>query len=108
MRLRLPYQRLAFAAAAWMRYVRGVDEQGKAYALNDPLGEFVQKIATTHQGNAAATAQALCAITSVWGPELPGIPAWVDAVTHWLTVIERDGILVALAQLNPAIPIVQA
>jgi fructuronate reductase len=100
MRQGLPYQRLAFAAAAWMRYVRGVNEQGQAYALNDPLGPQVQELANASLGDAAASASALCGLAAVWGSELPLMPAWVDAVTHWLVAIEREGVLPALEQVN--------
>lgn len=37
LRAGLPVDCLAFAAAAWMRYLRGSDEQGQAYAMNDPM-----------------------------------------------------------------------
>ncbi len=100
MRQGLPFQRLAFAAAAWMRYARGVNEQGQAYALNDPMGEHLQQLATANTGDAATTAQALGSLTALWGPELPPMPAWMNAVTHWLSAIERDGILAAISQVN--------
>ena len=100
MRQGLSFQRLAFAAAAWMRYARGVDEQGQAYALNDPLAAQVQQLATANMGDAAAAAKALGSLCDVWGSDLPQMPAWMNAVTHWLAAIERDGILAAIAQVN--------
>ena len=96
----LPYQRLAFAAAAWMRYLQGVNEQGTAYALNDPMAERLQALALSNIDDAAATANAMGTLTEVWGSELPERPDWLKAVTHWLDSIQRLGMLAALEQVN--------
>ncbi len=91
--------RLAFAAAVWMRYCRGVDEQGEAYVLNDPMGETLQALATKHAGNAAATVQALGTLTAIWGKELPLNAAWLAEVRTHLESIERLGMLPAIEAL---------
>ena len=39
------FPRLALAVAAWMRYVTGIDEQGKAIDVRDPLAERFRIIA---------------------------------------------------------------
>ena len=96
----LPYQRLAFAAAAWMRYLQGVNEQGTAYALNDPMAARLQALALSNIDDAAATANAIGTLTEVWGSELPRHPVWLKAVTRWLGVIQQQGILAALGQVN--------
>ena len=93
------FDRLAFAAAAWMRYCLAEDEQGQPYAINDPLSEQLQTLARTHASDAAATVQALGTLTSVWGDELPRSTPWLAAVTAQLTNIRSHGMLKAAALL---------
>jgi fructuronate reductase len=92
------FSRFAFAAATWMRYARGVDDQGKAYGLNDPLSARVHAAARAHVGDPAATVHALGHIPEIWGTVLPTHAPWLAAVTLALQRIERHGMLAALAQ----------
>ena len=96
----LPVERLAFAAAAWMRYVRGVDERGSEYALQDPMATQLRAQARTHAGNASATVQALGTQRAIWGTGLPGHTHWLERVTFWLGQITRLGMLAAASQLD--------
>lgn len=100
LRAGLPVDRLAFAAAAWMRYVRGSDEQGSAYAMNDPLAGELQALAQAHAGDAAATVQALGTLRVIWGEALPDNTPWLALVARQLDRIDRLGVLAALAQLQ--------
>lgn len=93
-------ERLAFAAAAWMRYLRGSNEQGKSYAMNDPMAQQLQALALAHAGDAAATVQALGTLTTIWGDELPHNASWLARISHWLDQITQLGMLPALAHLN--------
>jgi fructuronate reductase len=93
-------ERLAFAAAAWMRYLRGQDERGQSYGLNDPLADRLQALARTHAGDAATTVRALGTLPEVWGTTLPQHRDWLARVTHWLQQIDTLGLLPALDQLN--------
>ncbi len=95
-----PVDRLAFAAAAWMRYVRGNDEHGKSYAMNDPMAGQLQALAQAHAGDAAATVQALGTLVAIWGEVLPQDARWLAQVTRHLDNIERLGMLAALARLQ--------
>jgi fructuronate reductase len=96
----LPVERLAFAAAAWMRYLQGADENDRRYVMNDPMADELHALALTHAGDAAATVQALGTLTAIWGDALPSDAAWLARVTHWLAQINALGMLRALAQLN--------
>jgi fructuronate reductase len=93
------FDRLAFAAAAWMRYCLAEDEQGQPYAINDPLSEQLQTLARTHASDAAATVQALGTLTSVWGEVLPRSAPWLAGVTTQLENIRSHGMLKAAALL---------
>ncbi len=92
--------RLAFAAAAWMRSLRGVDEAGNTYRIDDPLAETLCPLARQHAGQPEAAVQAIRAIASVWGEELSGHADWWSAVARALGEIERRGLLGALHALN--------
>ncbi len=94
-----PVDRLAFAAAAWMRFCLGQDEQAQAYTINDPLSDQLQALARTHAGNAAATVQALGTLTRVWGEVLPRSAPWLAEVTTQLEKIRSHGMLKAAALL---------
>lgn len=95
-----PVERLAFAAAAWMRYLRGIDEQGQPYAINDPMAETLKALALAHSGDAAATVQALGTLPAIWGEALPQQAHWLARMTHWLAQINQRGVLAALDQLH--------
>ena len=96
----LGFERLAFAAAAWMRHCQGVDEQGRDYAINDPLAAQLQSLARRHAGDAPASAAALCTLPSIWGEILPQHLLWQQRTGHWLGRIQSQGMLAALAQIN--------
>ena len=98
------YERLAFSAAIWMRYLRAVDEKGQPYVINDPMAERLQALAVVNAdnnpGNAAATVQALGTLPEIWGDALPQNQPWLARVTHWLVQINQRGVLPALALCN--------
>jgi fructuronate reductase len=93
-------QHLALAAAAWMRYCLGEDENGKPYTLNDPLAATLQDTARAHRGNVASTVTALLGAGAVWGAELPADSRWALPVAHWLGRIQALGLLGAVQELN--------
>ena len=95
-----PYERLAFSAAIWMRYLRGVDETGMPYTINDPMAERLQALASAFAGNDAATVQALGTLQEIWGNVLPKDAPWLGRVNHWLAQINQRGVLAALAVCN--------
>lgn len=97
-----PMQRLAFCAAAWMRYLRGMDEQGRVYQLNDPMADKLQALAQAHASDAPASVAALGSIQNIWGGSLAQHQPWHTEVTQQLERINRQGIFGALAGL--AIP----
>ena len=95
-----PFERLAFSAGIWMRYLRGVDEKGQPYVISDPMAKRLQALAAANAGDDAATVQALGALPDIWGDVLPHQQAWLTRVTHWLAQINQRGVLAALAVCN--------
>lgn len=98
----LPVASLALAAAVWMRYLLGEDEQGNAYAMSDPMAVELKALALQHRGDAAATVQALMAFPSIWGEALPHDTEWMASVTFWLGRVQAAGVATALAELRAA------
>jgi fructuronate reductase len=96
----LPIERLAFAAAAWIRYLRGVDESGQTYAINDPMAGPLQTLALANAASPADSVQALARLPAIWGERLPQNTHWLARVTHWLGQINQLGMLAAVAQQN--------
>lgn len=94
-----PFERLAFAAAAWMRYCLGKDDRDNSYAIADPLAEQTRRLAHQHAGDALATVRALGGLTAIWGDELFGKPQWTDQVTVHLHRIQTHGMLAALVAI---------
>jgi fructuronate reductase len=95
-----PFERLAFAAAAWMRYCTGESENGHSYALLDPMAERVQALALAHAGDAVRTVHALGSLVEVWGEAIARNDAWQARVAHWLARIHASGVLAAVEQFN--------
>ncbi|WP_456268078.1 mannitol dehydrogenase family protein [Kushneria sp. AK178] len=85
-----------FGVAAWIRYTRGVDEQGHAYPVNDPMADqLAQCHAFERSADRAAAAMSLEAIFS---PTLVSAPRFGEQVQQALEAIERLGMRAALEQ----------
>jgi fructuronate reductase len=95
-----PTDRLAFAGAAWMRYLRGSDELGRPYAMNDPMAAELQALALKHAGNAPASVQALGTLPTIWGDVLPTHADWLARIARHVHLIDTLGMLPALASFS--------
>ena len=96
----LPVERLAFAAACWLRYCRGVDEQGRAYALADPLAENLTALARAASDDLDTLVATLGRLPAVWGEALPAHPGWLPRVRHWLGRMRAEGVLVSASAVR--------
>jgi len=92
---------LALATAVWMRYLRGEDESGQAYAISDPMGATLQATAQQHSGDVPGTVQSLLAVTSMWGNALPRDARWTTRVAYWLQSIMQHGVAASLEACCP-------
>jgi len=91
------YSRLALAVAAWLHYLRGQDEQGLAYSIQDPLaGELQALLAGAGQGEDADArrARALVGYRPVFG-DLAGHEAFINAVARHAARLRRHGVRAA-------------
>ncbi len=86
---------IAFALAAWFRYLRGVDEQGQPIDVVDPLGALLMERARLHPHEPAH----LLAVKEVFGEHIAANPDVASAVKASLDAIDRLGIRQAWAEL---------
>jgi fructuronate reductase len=82
---------LALGVAAWMRYVTGIDEQGAAIDVRDPLRDELRARADAAGRDAPRLAASLLAVDQVFGRDLPANPRFTMAVTAALDNLIRKG-----------------
>ncbi len=87
----------AFAAAAWMRFCLGEDDQGGLYVINDPQTPLLTQIAQSQCHNAQACVDAFFNVQSIWGDELCRFSAFSNETARWLRDILAVGTAQALA-----------
>jgi len=88
---RRPIDLIALAIAGWMRYVGGVDEQGRDIAVADPLAGEFKRLAARHRGDPAAWVRALLGVRAVFGDDLPAEERLVAQLVRWLEALVADG-----------------
>jgi fructuronate reductase len=93
-----PIDRLVMGVAGWMRYVSGVDEQGKPLDVRDPLSSRLRAIADAAGPDAARLARALLEVREVFPAELAADPRFREAVTSALGRIIAKGAKAAVAE----------
>ncbi|WP_333496876.1 mannitol dehydrogenase family protein [Kluyvera sp. CHPC 1.251] len=71
---------LALGVAGWMRYVGGVDEQGNAIEVCDPLLPVIQGVVQQSE-EGEARVKALLGIEAIFGKDLPKEAKFVEQVT---------------------------
>ena len=91
---------LALACAAWMRYLRGLDEAGRAYDMSDPQADALKALARRHAGDAEGTVRALLSVASIWPTGCAEDARWAPRVVHWLRRIESGGLAAALDEVT--------
>jgi fructuronate reductase len=95
-----PIPRLAFAVAAWLHHLRGVDEAGHAYTLDDPMAAVLTEHARRIDAAPDARTRAAAAVNlpAVFG-DLATSPAFVDAVASALHALRASSVRDALGRL---------
>ncbi len=93
------FEHHALAAAVFLRYTLGRDEQGQTYALNDPQAESLMALGAAQRTEPEACVRALLAREDLWGSTLPGHAAWAARVTHWHQQVLQHGVDAAIQQL---------
>ena len=93
-----PITNLALALAGWLHFLRGHDEAGNHYAVDDPLAAALQTL--VHEGralpDARARAEHLTHFAPVFG-DLAGEPRLVAALAPPLQSLRERGVAATLA-----------
>jgi fructuronate reductase len=86
------FEHHALAAAIFLRYTLAKDEQGKAYALNDPQAESLMAIGANQATEPHACVRALLVREDLWGKELAASEAWLERVSYWHDQVLHQGV----------------
>ncbi|MDR3476344.1 MAG: mannitol dehydrogenase family protein [Devosia sp.] len=86
-----PITRLALGVAAWMRYVTGIDEDGKPIDVRDPLAKRLRAIADAARGDPIRLVVALMTVREVFGTDLPQNEIFRETVTAHLQSLFAHG-----------------
>ncbi len=97
LRQKAPFARLAFAVAAWLRYVEGVDEKGQAIDVRDPM---LALITLRLQTAGSDKVKAVLSLQDIFGADLAAHPGFGGAVEAAYQLIAREGVRKALAHLE--------
>ena len=89
---------LCLGIAAWIRYVSGVDEQGQAIEVSDPLAKELRAACDANSGNPAAMVKAIVGIQKVFGTDLINEPRFVETTTQWLEKFYTKGVLASIQE----------
>jgi len=93
------FEHHALAAAVFLRYTLGVDEQGQTYTLNDPQAASLMAIGAAQRTEPATCVRALLAREDLWGKTLTHHAEWIARVTHWHETLLQHGVDSAIQQL---------
>lgn len=96
-------QCLTFSFAAYLRFFAAGQRDGAPYPTLDdaPVLAFFQ----AHKGDAPeALARAAASQADWWGEDLTQLPGFVEAVTHWLSIIDDQGAYQALTLCGEETP----
>jgi len=93
-----PIERLAFGVAAWYHYLRGYDESGASYTIDDPLAAALRALRPRRSDSVTTLdeVRAFVRFDTVFGP-VAGHPALADAVARHLAALRDLGVSAALA-----------
>ncbi|MGR6773316.1 mannitol dehydrogenase family protein [Pectobacterium brasiliense] len=93
------FDALALGVAGWMRYVGGVDEQGKPIEISDPLKVLIaETVQRSLEGESRVAA--LLTLTAIFGEDLPKNPVFVDTVTQYYLSLLAKGVKETLQDTN--------
>ncbi|KAL4805403.1 mannitol 2-dehydrogenase [Aspergillus unguis] len=87
-----PFKRLCFVAAAWFRYIHGVDDKGGKFEVEDPMREELQAKAKA----GGLDPMELLSIKNLFGDDLRGDKRFVETISQAMKEIAEDGVLKTL------------
>lgn len=99
--LQLPIPRMALGVAAWMHYLRGVDELGHGYRIDDPHASELAALYAQSLGQGASpeAVQTMLGYAPVFG-DLADNAALIAALVPLLQSLQTQGVLKTLQAVN--------
>jgi len=96
-----PIDGVALAVAAWIHYLRGIDETGAAHTIHDPLAAaLAERLAGMRNARSATDGVALfTSYAPVFG-NLGADPRFVSTVARQLPSLQQRGVLATLESLG--------
>ena len=97
----LPVPRMALGVAAWMHYLRGVDELGQTYVVDDPHAAALTALyqRTLGQGVTLQAVHDMLAYAPVFG-DMAGHAALAQALLGALQSLQTQGVTATLVAFN--------
>ncbi|WP_173024009.1 mannitol dehydrogenase family protein [Dickeya poaceiphila] len=95
---RSDHRALTLGVAGWMRYVGGIDDAGQVIDIRDPLAATLKQIVSTTADDAGRV-RGLLSISALFGDDLSGNAAWVDALTTAYLSLRDKGAKATVASL---------
>ena len=83
--------------AAWMRFVRGTADDGRALPLDDPLAGRIRERLAACPDTPDGVVDALLGLDTVFAPELAGDAEVRALLVEWLTALDKHGVEATLA-----------
>ena len=96
----LPVNRAALGVAAWMRYVTGIDENGRPIDVRDPLAERLRAIGDTAQRNPARLVEGMLLVREVFGEDLPQSAPFRRCLVQHLTSLYEVGAIRTVQRMS--------
>ena len=87
-----PHALLTVAVAAWFRYLRGTDAEGRTVEIDDPRADVLRALAR----DGGTDPRPLLGDTAIFG-DLDQFPGFVDELEQTLKQLDRDGVRAVLA-----------
>ena len=90
-------KRYAFHFAAYGRYLRGVDEDGNAYSIDDPIADELKKKGT--QIYTQQKGSLVLEISAIFGPITQYPDEFKAEVDKWYSKISEEGVESGLREM---------
>ena len=95
-----PATRAALGVAAWMRYVAGIDELGRAINVQDPMAGRLRQVADEAAGSPERLVTGLMGVAEIFGEDLPRNPLLVSWLTEHVVSLYECGARKTVSRLN--------
>lgn len=89
---------ICLGVAAWIRYITGVDEQGNAIAVADPLAQELRALCEANKGDARTLVHKIVSLQKIFGKDLICEERFLATTTEWLEKFYAKGVLPTITQ----------